>query len=202
MLCVEFSDGLSPSIVYSAAVSHETATERYVALPRDGPLTVDCVSWARKPTAGTPNINNDLAGSGSAFDCSMSLPDRVEIETAWVEARHDLASFHQLCGFAQNLTVMRASLSGQYRQQREYTGVTRCAKGQRRQRVGTLAERADDMSEASDRVKRRIEHGSAHGVVDEIEAPTGRTRGDIFVERRFPVDECCANPLDICLVLG
>jgi hypothetical protein len=29
-----------------------------------------------------PNINDDLAGSGCAFDCSMSLLDRVETEMA------------------------------------------------------------------------------------------------------------------------
>jgi len=45
-------------------------------------------------------INNDLAGSGSAFDCGMSLLDRIETEMAGIEARHDLARLYQLCGFA------------------------------------------------------------------------------------------------------
>src|SRR6476660_9397416 len=118
----------------------------------------------------------------------MSLLDHLKTEMPRIQTGHDLASLYHFCGLVQYLAVMRASLAGQQRQQGEYAGIACGTKRQGSERMRAPAERADNVPESRHRVERNIEHSSTHGVIDEIKALPRRTRGNIFVDRHFPVD--------------
>src|SRR5258707_753738 len=81
------------------------------------------------------NNNTDCADSGPILDWGMSRLDHLETERAGTEGRHALARLYQLCGFTQDLAVMRALFSGQYRQQGEHARIARRTKRQRRKRM-------------------------------------------------------------------
>jgi hypothetical protein len=106
----------------------------------------------------------------------------VEGEPPRVEDGTQLAGVDEGGGLPQDLAVVLTTPAGEQRQQSKDPGVGRPSEGQRGEGVGAPSERAHDVTgPGPDRLERVVEHGAAHGVVDDVESLAQRVQVDVLV---------------------
>jgi hypothetical protein len=121
-------------------------------------------------------LDNQLAARRSAFDRPIGVAHCPKREATRVQRWRERAVLGELRRLRQNLAMVSASLAGEERQKSEYAGVTRRAKGQRRQSVHAPAQCADNVTEwrTSDAPPPGCsDENQRHGAVSRIERLAG-----------------------------